>query len=50
MGKHDQAKQELKNARKALNDLPETEDETPEYRAANRRVNEAEQKLPWHKR
>lgn len=50
MGKNDQAKQELKDARKALNALPKTGAETPEYRKANDAVIKAESKLPWHKR
>jgi len=50
MGKDDQAKQELKDAREALNNLPKTGDETPEYREANKAVIKAESKLPWHKR
>lgn len=50
MGKHDQAKQDLKAAREKLNDLPKTGDETPEYRAANDAVVAAETKLPWHRR
>jgi hypothetical protein len=50
MGKHDQAKKELKDARKKLNGLPKTGDETPEYRAANDDVIQAEQALPWWRR
>ena len=50
MGKYDKAKEELKDAREALNALPTTGGETPEYRAANAAVHAAESKLPWRLR
>lgn len=49
MGKHDKAREELKNAREALkNHKGDRED--AEYQKLNRRVQEAENNLPWHRR
>lgn len=50
------AKQEMKDARRALDNLAERDikagirDETPEYLAANRRVIDAEKNVSWWRR
>lgn len=49
MGKHDKAREELKKAREALNNH-KGDHEDKDYKRLNDRVQEAEKKLPWHRR
>lgn len=44
------ARQDLRQAYRDLDALPEAGEETPQYLAANKAVGDAHEQLPWHKR